>query len=133
RRAKVTSPQAGTVVAVGVEVGRVVSSGTGLSASPDAALGLGLGGVSAPVIIADLSTLLVKVDVDELDIALVRARQTAIVKAQGIKAFEFMGVVEKVGLMGRIGRMGPVPGSRQPDQRPGPVAGECSRAVDHAG
>ncbi len=101
RRAKVTSPQAGTVVAVGVEVGRVVSSGTGLSASPDAALGLGLGGVSAPVIIADLSTLLVKLDVDELDIARVRAGQTAIVKAQGIKDLEFIGVVEKVGLMGK--------------------------------
>jgi hypothetical protein len=33
----------------------------------------------------------------------------------------------------RIGRIGPVPGSRQPDHRPGPAAGECSRAVDHAG
>jgi multidrug efflux pump subunit AcrA (membrane-fusion protein) len=36
RRARVTSPLGGTVVAVGVEVGRLVSSGTGLSASPDA-------------------------------------------------------------------------------------------------
>jgi HlyD family secretion protein len=101
RRAKVTSPLAGTVVAVGVEVGRVVSSGSGLSASPDASLGLGFGGVSAPVIIADLSTLLVKLDVDELDISRVHAGQTAIVRAQGIKDLEFIGVVEKVGLMGK--------------------------------
>lgn len=101
RRARVTAPMAGTVVAVGVEVGRVVSSGTGLSASPDAALGLGIAGPGAPVIIADLSELIVKLDVDELDIARVRPGQTAIVKAQGIKELEFEGVVEKVGLMGK--------------------------------
>ncbi len=100
-RAKVTAPQAGTVVAVGVEVGRVVSSATGLSASPDAALGLGLGGPSAPVIIADLSELVVKLDVDELDISRVRAGQVAIVRAQGIKDVEFEGVVERVGLLGK--------------------------------
>jgi multidrug efflux pump subunit AcrA (membrane-fusion protein) len=101
RRARVTAPMAGTVVAVGVEVGRVVSSGTGLSASPDAALGLGIAGPGAPVIIADLSELIVKLDVDELDIARVRPGQKAIVKAQGIKDLEFEGVVEKVGLMGK--------------------------------
>ena len=101
RRARVTAPQAGTVVAVGVEVGRVVSSGSGLSASPDAALGLGFGGASAPVIIADLSELTVKLDVDELDISRVHAGQRAIVKAQGIKDLDFEGVVEKVGLLGK--------------------------------
>jgi multidrug efflux pump subunit AcrA (membrane-fusion protein) len=101
RRARVTAPQAGTVVAVGVEVGKVVTAGTGLSASPDAALGLGLGGASAPVIIADLGELIVKLDVDELDIARVRAGQRAIVRAQGIKDLAFDGVVEKVGLLGR--------------------------------
>lgn len=100
-RARVTAPQAGTVVAVGVEVGRVVSSSTGLSASPDATLGLGIGGASAPVIIADLSELVVKLDVDELDISRVRAGQIAIVKAQGIKDVEFEGVVERVGLLGK--------------------------------
>jgi HlyD family secretion protein len=101
RRAKVQAPQAGTVVAVGVEVGRVVSSSTGLSASPDAALGLGIGGASAPVVIADLSELMVRLDVDELDVTRVRVGQKAIVKAQGIKDAEFDGVVERVGLMGR--------------------------------
>lgn len=101
RRARVQAPQAGTVVAVGVEVGRVVSSSTGLSASPDAALGLGIGGSSAPVVIADLSELMVRLDVDELDVARVRPGQLAIVKAQGIKDAAFDGVVERVGLMGR--------------------------------
>jgi multidrug efflux pump subunit AcrA (membrane-fusion protein) len=101
RRARVIAPLAGTVVAVGVEVGRVVSSGTGLSASPDAALGLGIGGASAPVIVADLSELLVKLDVDELDISRVHPGQQATVRAQGIKDVEFSGVVDKVGLLGR--------------------------------
>jgi multidrug efflux pump subunit AcrA (membrane-fusion protein) len=100
RRARVVAPQAGTVVAVGVEVGRVVTSGTGLSASPDATLGLGLGS-QAPVVIADLDELIVKLDVDELDIARVRAGQHAVVRAQGIKDVAFDGVVEKVGLLGR--------------------------------
>ena len=101
RRAQVQAPQAGTVVAVGVEVGRVVSSSTGLSASPDAALGFGIGGASAPVVIADLSELMVRLDVDELDVSRVHAGQKAVVKAQGIKEVEFDGVVERVGLMGR--------------------------------
>jgi multidrug efflux pump subunit AcrA (membrane-fusion protein) len=100
-RAKVVAPQAGTVVAVGVEVGKVVSSSTGLSASPDASLGLGIGGASAPVVIADLSELVVKLDVDELDISRVVPGQKAIVKAQGIKDVEFEGVVERVGLLGK--------------------------------
>jgi HlyD family secretion protein len=79
----------------------VVSSSTGLSASPDASLGLGIGGASAPVVIADLSELVVKLDVDELDISRVVPGQKAIVKAQGIKDMEFEGVVERVGLLGK--------------------------------
>ena len=101
RRAKVQAPQNGTVVAVGVEVGRVVSSTTGLTASPDQSLGLGIGGISAPVVIADLSELMVRLDVDELDVSRVKVGQSAIVKAQGIKDAEFDGIVERVGLMGR--------------------------------
>jgi HlyD family secretion protein len=129
RRARVTAPQAGTVVAVGVEVGKVVSAGTGLSASPDAALGLGIGGVSAPVIIADLGELIVKLDVDELDIARVKAGQHAVVRAQGIKDIAFDGVVEKVGLLGKDA-MGAVQfsvdvrvtNSREPPPRDGEAA-----------
>jgi HlyD family secretion protein len=103
RRAKVVAPQAGTVVGVGIERGQVVTASTGLSASPDAALGLSLGASSggAPVVIADLNELIVKLDVDELDVGQVKMGQVAIVKAQGIKQMEFVGSVERVGLMGR--------------------------------
>ena len=101
RRAKVVAPSAGTVVAVGIEEGQVVSAVTGLSASPDASLGLGIGGTSAPVIIADLDELLLKLDVDELDVGQVHPGQKAIIKAQGLKDVEFEGTVERVGLMGR--------------------------------
>jgi|GEM_PF-948505 len=129
RRARVAAPQSGTVVAVGVDVGRVVTSGTGLSASPDATLGLGLGS-QAPVVIADLDELIVKLDVDELDIARVRPGQHAVVRAQGIKDVAFDGVVEKVGLLGRdaLGAVlfsvdVRVTGSRRADDASGPDAG----------
>jgi multidrug efflux pump subunit AcrA (membrane-fusion protein) len=101
RRARVTAPTDGTVVAVGVEVGQVVSAVQGLAG------GEGLAGLSAaspasaPVIIADLAELIVRLDVDELDIGLVKAGQRAVVRAQGIKDLAFDGVVERVGLMGR--------------------------------
>jgi HlyD family secretion protein len=103
RRARVTAPTAGTVVAVGVEVGQVVSAVQGLSMgdATSSFLGGSSGGPSAPVVIADLSELIVKLDVDELDVGQVKAGQTASVKAQGIKDETFAGVVERVGLMGR--------------------------------
>jgi HlyD family secretion protein len=101
RRARVTAPAAGTVVAVGVEVGQVVSAVSGISASGDLP-GLGMStGSSAPVVIADLSELLVKLEVDEIDVGQVKEGQPARVSAQGIKDYEFEGVVERVGLMGR--------------------------------
>jgi multidrug efflux pump subunit AcrA (membrane-fusion protein) len=101
RRARVLAPQAGTVVAVGIEPGQIVTAATGLSASPDAGMGLNMAGGSAPVILADLSELLVKLDVDELDVGDVKVGQKAIITAQGIRPFVFEGVVERVGLMGR--------------------------------
>lgn len=101
RRARVTAPTAGTVVAVGVEVGQVVSAVSGISASGDLP-GLGMStGSSAPVVIADLSALIVKLEVDELDVGQVKSGQSARVSAQGIKDWEFTGSVERVGLMGR--------------------------------
>jgi multidrug efflux pump subunit AcrA (membrane-fusion protein) len=107
RRAKVTAPNDGTVVAVGVEVGQVVSAVQGLTAGGDGLGGGALGfsspsGASgAPVILADLAELIVKLDVDELDVGLVKVGQRAVVRAQGIKDLAFDGVVERVGLMGR--------------------------------
>lgn len=100
RRAKVTAPNAGTVVEVGVEVGQVVSAVQGLADTSGGGL-LGSAGPSAPVVIADLAELIVKLDVDELDVGQVRVGQKAVVHAQGIKDFAFDGVVERVGLMGR--------------------------------
>ncbi len=101
KRAQVNAPIAGTVVAVGVEVGQVVSAVSGISASGDLpGMGFG-GGTSAPVVIADLSELIVKLEVDELDVGDVKVGQHARVTAQGIKQWEFAGPVERVGLMGR--------------------------------
>lgn len=105
RRARVTAPAAGTVVAVGVEVGQVVSAVQGLTAGGDGLSSLALGssstGPAAPVILADLSELIVKLDVDELDVGLVKQGQSARVRAQGLKDLAFRGEVERVGLMGR--------------------------------
>jgi HlyD family secretion protein len=104
RRARVTAPAAGTVVAVGVEVGQVVSAVQGL-AGGDSFSSLGIGSATststAPVILADLSELIVKLDVDELDVGQVKVGETAVVRAQGIKDLAFTGAVERVGLMGR--------------------------------
>jgi multidrug efflux pump subunit AcrA (membrane-fusion protein) len=102
RRARVLAPQAGTVVSVTVEPGQIVTAATGLSASPDAGLGMGIGGTGmAPVVIADLRELIVKLDVDELDVGEVKVGQKTVVTAQGIRDHAFEGVVERVGLMGR--------------------------------
>ncbi len=103
RRARVAAPIAGTVVAVGVDVGQVVSAVQGLSMGDTSSLGLGSvsNGPTAPVVIADLSELIVKLDVDELDVGEVKAGQHAVVRAQGIKDETFNGEVERVGLMGR--------------------------------
>lgn len=98
RRAKVSAPTSGTVVAVGVEIGQVVSAVQGLA--DGSSFGAG-SGPSAPVIIADLAELIVKLDVDELDVGLVKVGQKAVVRAQGLKELAFAGVVERVGLLGR--------------------------------
>ena len=102
RRARVNAPIAGTVVAVGVEVGQVVSAVQGLAMGESSASLLGQSaGPQAPVVIADLSELIVKLDVDELDVGAVKVGQRAVVHAQGIKDLAFNGTVERVGLMGR--------------------------------
>jgi HlyD family secretion protein len=104
RRAKVAAPRDGTVVAVGVEVGQVVSAVAGLAGTE------GLGGFGfasptaspgAPVILADLAELIVKLDVDELDIGLVKEGQQVSIEAQGLKDVKLRGTVERVGLIGR--------------------------------
>lgn len=105
RRARVLAPIGGTIVAVGVEVGQVVSAVQGLAGGGDAMSSLGLGasasGPGAPVVIADLSELIVKLDVDELDVGQVKEGQRAVIRAQGLRDVTFEGTVERVGLMGR--------------------------------
>lgn len=104
RRAQVTAPSAGTVVAVGVEVGQVVSAVQGLAGEAGLS-GFGFAGAgstsTAPVILADLSELQLRLDVDELDVSLVKEGQPVRITAQGIKDQSYQGVVERVGLMGR--------------------------------
>lgn len=104
RRAQVTAPSSGTVVAVGVEVGQVVSAVQGLAGESGlSGFGFAGGGSSstAPVILADLSELQLRLDVDELDVSLVKAGQPVTITAQGLKDQSYQGVVERVGLMGR--------------------------------
>lgn len=104
RRAQVTAPRGGTVVAVGVEVGQVVSAVQGL-AGESGLSGFGFAGSgsssTAPVILADLSELQLRLDVDELDVSLVKEGQPVRITAQGIKDQSYQGTVERVGLIGR--------------------------------
>ncbi len=104
-KAKVVAPIFGTVVAVNLEVGQVAAPTAGLSAQ-GAFGGLGLGGVSggdpsASVVVADLSELLARLDVDELDVSEVRVGQEVTLTAQGRDEESYQGRVSLVGLMGR--------------------------------
>jgi HlyD family secretion protein len=102
QRARVKAPIGGTVVAVGVEVGTLVSPASGFSTSEASnPFSGGAVGPQPPVVIADLSALMVKLDVDELDVGAVRPGQHVRLRAQGQKDFEFGGSVSRVGLMGR--------------------------------
>ncbi|MCP4501915.1 MAG: efflux RND transporter periplasmic adaptor subunit [Deltaproteobacteria bacterium] len=97
RKTRVLAPLSGTVVAVGLEVGQIVSNlgAGGLTASP-------MGGSSRPhVVISDLSELTAMLDVDELDIARVVLKQRAHLRAQGAIDTPYYGVVEEVGLLGQ--------------------------------
>lgn len=102
-KSTVRAPIAGTVVAVGVEVGQVVSPTLGASSdlSSYGLAGGAAGGPSPPVVVADLSELVAKLEVDELDVGVVKPGQRVVVGAQGIKDARFEGAVERVGLMGR--------------------------------
>lgn len=103
-KAKVVAPIDGTVVAVNLEVGQVAAPTAGLSSQP-AFAGLGLGGTGgdpgATVVVADLSELLARLDVDELDVAQVKEGQDAVLTAQGRSEERYHGKVTLVGLMGR--------------------------------
>lgn len=103
-KSQVLAPIAGTVVAVGIEVGQLVaplaSSGFG-SPGGSAALGT-VGGSTLPhVVIADLSELEARLDVDELDVARVHPGQSVQIRAQGAQGETLRGTVTEVGLLGQ--------------------------------
>lgn len=102
-KARVLAPIDGTVVAVNLEVGQVAAPTARLSS--EGALGFGLAGVGgdpgATVVVADLSELIARLDVDELDVADVREGQEAVLSAQGRVEERYRGEVTLVGLMGR--------------------------------
>lgn len=104
KKTRVVSPQAGQVISVGIEIGQVIGGPSiGGGASLDA-LGL-TGAASTPatgdtVVIADLSELMVELEVDELDVAHVKKDARVVIKTQGGDGNGWEGVVERVGLMG---------------------------------
>lgn len=104
-KARVLAPIDGTVVAVNLEVGQVAAPTAGLS-SQTSLSGLGLSGMgggdaSATVVVADLSELIARLDVDELDVAQVKEGQEVRITAQGRDEDSYRGVITLVGLMGR--------------------------------
>lgn len=104
KKALVTAPIDGTVVAVNLEVGQIAAPVSGLSGSSmgGGMMGLGSGGdPSATIVIADLSELLARLEVDELDIAQVQIGQPVAITAQGRESERYEAKVTHVGLMGR--------------------------------
>jgi HlyD family secretion protein len=104
-KAQVGAPIEGTVVAVNLEVGQIAAPVGGLSSSSSVGGGLlgGFGGgdPGATIVIADLSELLARLEVDELDVAQVKLGQPVEITAQGQRESVYRGVITRVGLMGR--------------------------------
>lgn len=105
-KARVVAPLEGTVVEVSLEVGQVVAPlGTISQSSGVSGLG-GLGGLSqaggtGSIVIADLSELIARLDVDELDVARVKEGQPVKLTALSGEGVPLDGVISRVGLMGR--------------------------------
>jgi HlyD family secretion protein len=104
KKTRVLAPQAGQVISVGIEIGQVIGGPSlGGAASLDV---LGIGGpapmaaASDAVVIADLSELIVDLEVDELDVAQVKPGAAVAMKIQGLPDEDWIGSVERVGLMG---------------------------------
>ena len=91
----VRAPIDGTVLQVNVRVGEVVSPG-----SPQ-----------PPLQLADLSTMCLRAELDERDIAAVKVGQAVIVRAAAFPGREFEGSVSSVAPLIEPGRLEP-PGSR---------------------
>lgn len=104
RKARVVAPLAGTIVDVSMEVGQVVAPLSNFSGGGG---GLGLGSLSsAPpsqgsIVIADLSELIARLDVDELDVSRVRVEQSVRLVPLSGDSREIAGSITQVGWMGR--------------------------------
>jgi multidrug efflux pump subunit AcrA (membrane-fusion protein) len=130
-KAQVLAPIEGTVVAVNLEVGQIAAPVGGLSSSSMSGgmLGLGGGDPGATIVIADLSELLARLAVDELDVAQVKLGQPVEITAQGQRETSYAGVITRVGLMGRdVGGsvQFPVEASVQLGESSAPVGGSDS-------
>lgn len=106
RKARVTAPLEGTVVEVSLEVGQVVAPLGTISSSAGASSLGGFGGLSSAggggsIVIADLSELITRLDVDELDVARVKEGQPVRLVALSGEGLSLEGRVSQVGLMGR--------------------------------
>lgn len=88
-KAEIRSPLSGIVLAVNVEEGDFVSSGTSAS------------GGTSPVVVADLSTMKVDVPVNEVDIPRVRVGQKARITLDAFPGKTFAGEVVSIAYQGR--------------------------------
>lgn len=88
----VTSPISGVVINLNVEEGEMITSGT-------QAFG---GGGTVLMTIADLSKMIVKTDINEVDVVKVRVEQTANIGFDAIRGKVFRGVVKKIAPAGTI-------------------------------
>ena len=95
-KAKVKAPLAGTVVSVPIEVGQVLTAGLSSTGG-----GFMAPSISQAVVVADLSELVAKLTVDELDIGNVEKDKSCTLQTQGQDAEKIPGKVSKVGLLGR--------------------------------
>lgn len=105
RKAKVVAPIAGVVVDVSLEVGEVVAPLGGMSGG--AGMGaLSLAGGGSPgslgrIVVADLSELMARLDVDELDVGRVKKGQVVRLTALSADLTPFVARISQVAMLGR--------------------------------
>lgn len=105
-RSRVVAPLAGVVVDVSLEVGQVVAPVGAMSSAMSVGAG-GMGGFGAAsgsvsgIVIADLSELVARLEVDELDIGRVRVGQPVRLSALSGASPALWGWVTEVALLGR--------------------------------
>lgn len=105
RKSNVVAPIAGVVVDISLEVGEVVAPLGGMSGGASmGALALTGGGSSAnlgSIVVADLSELMARLEVDELDVGRVRAGQLVRLTALSADMTPFRARISQVAMLGR--------------------------------